>query len=343
MARSQYSPSPSPSLPSSGGNSDSSTDEEFGSYAEGGEYGASASRPGSPAPAEAVMAGDDQEADTMTCQWEDCGKVFNHLPTLIDHIHGDHIGVHKSNYTCEWAGCVRRGIAQTSRFALISHIRSHTGEKPFTCPRPECDKSFTRSDALAKHMRIQHNISPPLPGRGGNRKRKREEPEPAAGHAPEYPGYSSSFKVDTHGDEDEFRLSPIEGSSFAARLPPTPVRQLSPDADFDDEDELPEHLTRLRDPVTGFIMGRSYTQVRYMLMKAKHKWVLEQHEALVEELRVLRHEEKCWKERKDALLDELLRRQFGPQAEQLTNPLVMTAQNGHAPHTAAGDEPEAYR
>ena len=30
-----------------------------------------------------------------------------------------------------------------------------------------------------------------------------------------------------------------------------------------------------------------------------------------------------------------------PQAEQLTNPLVMTAQN--APHTAAGDEPEAYR
>ena len=58
-------------------------------------------------------------------------------------------------------------------------------------------------------------------------------------------------------------------------------------------------------------MGRSHTHVRYLLMKAKHRWVLEQHEALVEELRVLRHEEKCWKERKDALLDELLRRQFG--------------------------------
>lgn len=25
---------------------------------------------------------------------------------------------------------------------------------------PECDKSFTRSDALAKHMRVQHNINP---------------------------------------------------------------------------------------------------------------------------------------------------------------------------------------
>ncbi|OSC96980.1 hypothetical protein PYCCODRAFT_1440594 [Trametes coccinea BRFM310] len=296
------------------------------------------------------MAVEEPEPDTMTCQWEDCGKVFDHLPTLIEHIHGDHIGVHKSNYTCEWAGCVRRGIAQTSRFALISHIRSHTGEKPFTCPRPECDKSFTRSDALAKHMRIQHNISPPLPGRGGNRKRKREEPDLAAqsqsqSQASEYPGYSSQFKVDAHGDDDEFRLSPIEGSSFASRLPPTPIRQYTDEElfEYDPEDELPEHIQRLADPVTGLIMGRSHTQVRYMLMKAKHKWVLEQHEALLEELRVLRHEEKCWKERKDALLDELLRRQFGPQAEQLTNPLVMTAQNTYVPQPPEGEELEAYR
>jgi len=25
--------------------------------------------------------------DSVTCQWEDCGVVFTHLPTLIDHIH----------------------------------------------------------------------------------------------------------------------------------------------------------------------------------------------------------------------------------------------------------------
>ena len=179
----------------------------------------------------------------------------------------------------------------------------------------ECDKSFTRSDALAKHMRIQHNISPPLPGRGGNRKRKREEPDQSTSHAPDPYGYST-FKVESSlgGDDDEFRLSPVEGGGHISRLPQPPARPYTPDPsqfELDTEDELPQHLLRQADQGTGLIMGRSHTHVRYLLMKAKHRWVLEQHEALVEELRVLRHEEKCWRERKDALLDELLKKQFG--------------------------------
>lgn len=165
-------------------------------------------------------------------------------------------------------------------------------------------------------MRIQHQISPPLPGRGGNRKRKREiEPEVPVTHPPDPYGYST-FKIEPAHDDDDFRASPVDGGSHAHanRQPQPPVQQLSPEPgtfEYDPEDELPPHLLRQADPATGLINGRSHTQVRYMLMKAKHRWVLEQHEALAEELRVLRHEEKCWKERKDALLDELLRRQFG--------------------------------
>ena len=41
----------------------------------------------------------------------------------------DHVGIHKPSYACGWTTCVWRGLPQNSRFTLISHIRSHTGEK----------------------------------------------------------------------------------------------------------------------------------------------------------------------------------------------------------------------
>ena len=40
---------------------------------------------GSPGPSTGPTA--DQGADTVTCLWDDCGIVFTHLPTLIEHIH----------------------------------------------------------------------------------------------------------------------------------------------------------------------------------------------------------------------------------------------------------------
>lgn len=174
----------------------------------------------------------------------------------------------------------------------------------------ECDKSFTRSDALAKHMRMQHNIIPPAPGRGGNRKRKREEPEPSAQATTD--GYST-FKVDPPDNAElDDRLSPsdmngehVNGNGGR--------RSLSPDLDDDDDldDGIPPYLAAQVDPQTGLILGRPPAMVRYLVMKAKHQFAVDQHAQLVEELRMVRHEEQRWRQRKDALLDEVLKQSFG--------------------------------
>jgi hypothetical protein len=84
MDRSSYSPSISPVSPSPTP-SDSSIDDIRSIQS---DAAPSISQSGSPAPLlENGHVADGSEVDTVTCQWEDCGTVFTHLPTLIEHIH----------------------------------------------------------------------------------------------------------------------------------------------------------------------------------------------------------------------------------------------------------------
>ncbi|KAK4193306.1 hypothetical protein QBC35DRAFT_446451 [Podospora australis] len=100
---------------------------------------------------------EDHQEQVTVCKWEGCraGDQGN-MDKLVEHIHSDHIETRAKKYTCEWYDCSRKGMAHASGYALKAHMRSHTREKPFYCYLPECQRAFTRSDALAKHMRTVH-------------------------------------------------------------------------------------------------------------------------------------------------------------------------------------------
>ncbi|KAF3932272.1 hypothetical protein ABW19_dt0203964 [Dactylella cylindrospora] len=249
---------------------------------------------------------DDEHGEQVTvCRWEGCEKDMGNMDDLVKHIHDEHIGTRRAKYACEWDDCTRKGMAHASGYALKAHMRSHTREKPFYCTLPECDRSFTRSDALAKHMRTVHETEALRPS------------DPIPKSHPNHPlNISAHLHDHIEHDKDEY-----SSSSPSPQPPDSDEEEDGPNGTLaNGKEKKQKEDVNYYEPEDGFDVDEAKLPPSelYRLLRRKLAWAQEETAELEAEKKMLEEKRRQAWVKKEMLLEKVLESELGDEAKAVT-------------------------
>jgi len=94
-------------------------------------------------------------SDSLQCQFDGCGRRFDHICRLRHHQRTVHMG--DRPHACPEIGC---SWAFSTASKLQRHLLRHTGQRQWVCPHEGCGKTFSRLEHVRGHMSTHSDQRP---------------------------------------------------------------------------------------------------------------------------------------------------------------------------------------